>query len=578
MDPRPHAKRTDPVPDLSPHHPHIQAILRTGFGSMRYARYLLLHVRNPQQARRWLQQMLDKGLVRSAQDFGKGRSQPVREALSIAISYQGLQALGFAEDPDHPFPAPFKAGMASPSREQMFADTPHRDWYWGDRAPDRSHDRTQDRTHGRSLSQPLQVTHLLVTHYRDTPFNNQVSDVQPPDASGFDVLEVRTCPAYLEPRTADREPRAFEPFGFRDGIAQPAMLGFRGPVDQPHAALRGPVPGGDGAAASAAGTPQRQRPTLDTPDDAWVKAGEFVLGHDNEYGEQAYCPNLAGWASTHGQAAADGQYRWAMNGSYMAVRQIWQDVQGFRQFEQGLGATRFGCPGAPASDAPTLAEKLIGRRKDGRPLVEPLHTGWRRDGDSAPTEEAAAAAQAQRLGVTDDFRYRAADQEGFQCPRGSHVRRANPRDALGHDTESGLASARLHRLLRRGRVYTDHATCPACQGRVADPASAGAADPHRCGQGLMFVALNADLDRQFEFVQQRWLSNTRFADLHDEDDPLLGTDPQRAFTVPGQPIGRRFAGLPTWTKVLGGGYFFVPSLPALRFLAAGPQSVAPATP
>ena len=96
-------------------------------------------------------------------------------------------------------------------------------------------------------------------------------------------------------------------------------------------------------------------------------------------------------------------------------------------------------------------------------------------------------------------------------------------------------------------------------------------------RGLHFIALNANIGRQFEFLQNAWLANTTFADLRGETDPLIGTrEPtpgcpaSGAFTRPrhGAPADR-VNGLPQFVTVKGGEYFFLPGLRALRYLAGG---------
>ena len=122
--------------------------------------------------------------------------------------------------------------------------------------------------------------------------------------------------------------------------------------------------------------------------------------------------------------------------------------------------------------------------------------------------------------------------------------------------------------------------------------SGGGADPARCGQqsphpaprpqiraaaqgpsyaddgaerGLLFICLNADIARQFEFVQQTWILNRNFATLYDETDPLVG--PKGGFTIREQPL-RRIVDVETFIQSAGGEYFFLPSLPALKYLAS----------
>jgi deferrochelatase/peroxidase EfeB len=82
--------------------------------------------------------------------------------------------------------------------------------------------------------------------------------------------------------------------------------------------------------------------------------------------------------------------------------------------------------------------------------------------------------------------------------------------------------------------------------------------------GLLFMCLNTDLERQFEFVQQTWLLNPSFAALFDERDPLLG--PAGPFTIPTDPLRLR-PPIDTFIRFIGGEYFFLPSLPALTYLS-----------
>ena len=83
----------------------------------------------------------------------------------------------------------------------------------------------------------------------------------------------------------------------------------------------------------------------------------------------------------------------------------------------------------------------------------------------------------------------------------------------------------------------------------------------------MFVALNADLAEQFEFVQRNFVNDPKFAGLRDERDPLLGSDDggERRFTLQGDGVRKRLS-LLRFVRLRGGGYFFLPSLSALAYL------------
>ena len=121
---------------------------------------------------------------------------------------------------------------------------------------------------------------------------------------------------------------------------------------------------------------------------------------------------------------------------------------------------------------------------------------------------------------------------------------------------SGRESQR-HRLLRRGRSF----------GPAFDPAAAG----DTVERGIQFIAINANIRRQFEFVQQTWINNPKFAELYDETDPLCGVPPhgqQGRFTCQKHPVREMVVGMPRFVWIKGGGYFFLPGLRALRFLAS----------
>jgi hypothetical protein len=118
----------------------------------------------------------------------------------------------------------------------------------------------------------------------------------------------------------------------------------------------------------------------------------------------------------------------------------------------------------------------------------------------------------------------------FGCPIGAHIRRANPRDSLGAGGAAAEASANRHRLVRRGRSY-------------GPPLPPGEVNDDEVERGLMFVCLNADIERQFEFVQQNWINNPAFGGLYAERDPLVGAiEPPAHLTVRRTPSARSSKG------------------------------------
>ena len=101
------------------------------------------------------------------------------------------------------------------------------------------------------------------------------------------------------------------------------------------------------------------------------------------------------------------------------------------------------------------------------------------------------------------------------------------------------------------------------------------APPNESPRGLHFICLNANISRQFEFLQNAWIANTKFSGVTGESDPLLGNRESIPgcpvtgnFTIPGDgTLRRRVSGLPQFVTVRGGAYFFLPSLRALRYFA-----------
>jgi Dyp-type peroxidase family len=182
--------------------------------------------------------------------------------------------------------------------------------------------------------------------------------------------------------------------------------------------------------------------------------------------------------------------RYLRNGTYVVWRKLLQDVEGF--------GTKYA-----EADRPSV----VGRAQNGCPLAthRPRTEGW-----------------------DNDFIY-GNDPPGVGCPPSAHIRRANPRDALDF-AESVVGR---HRLIRRGMPY-----------QTEDGAE----------RGLIFVCFNADLERQYEFVQQHWINS-------DPSRPHLQTpDP---IATPNQGGD----GLKTFVTTRAGEYFFQPGRLGLRAIA-----------
>lgn len=145
----------------------------------------------------------------------------------------------------------------------------------------------------------------------------------------------------------------------------------------------------------------------------------------------------------------------------------------------------------------------------------------------------------------NDFLYGVEDPEALRCPYGAHIRRANPRDSLMPGSMDQVSISNRHRILRVGRLYEPE------PGR----------DP-----GLLFMCLNGDIERQFEFIQQTWLVSPTFHGLAGEQDPLTSNCEGTGYVVPSHDGPVRLEPLPQFVKTLGGGYFFMPGRALLAYL------------
>ncbi len=485
----------------------VQGLVRFGHGKLTEACFWLLNVRDASAARSWMA----KASVTTAADLGAAP----KTALQIAFTCEGLQALGLPDDVLAGFSAEFISGMSGEdSRSRRLGDvgaSAPQYWQWGG---------------------PGKVPHLVVMLYAQPgQLEAWTTTVQgaPWDAA-FAVLECLP--------TSNLE--GIEPFGFTDGLSQPTLDWNR-----------------------------RRSPHGDQLDYGnLLTLGEFLLGYPNEYGKYTDRPllpaNQPSSAMLPPAEDAPDKRDLGRNGTYLVLRQLQQDVRGFWRFLDKQ----------TDSDPQTrkdLAEHMVGRRMNGDPLL-PLST---------QTIDGIDPKTASQNSFTYD-----PDPNGTRCPFGAHIRRANPRNAdlpagsdgllarLLHTLGFGskkfrddiMASTRFHRLLRRGREY----------GPVLSPEQAVADGPDTGEHGIQFICLAANISRQFEFVQNAWLMSTKFNAMTEESDPLLGNRSAvtgcpftNTFSIPQESgVRARITDVPQFITVRGGAYFFLPSLSALRYLAA----------
>jgi len=322
---------------------------------------------------------------------------------------------------------------------------------------------------------------------------------------------------------AFREESGREPFGFSDGVGQPVVKGL--------SFTSKPVVSGN-----------------------VVNTGEFVLGYLNEFG--VYSPTmvvpidkdpnnlLPGFPDPQNPGYRD----FGRNGMFLVYRKLKQDVAAFWQ---AIEANTF-APTEKGKKAEMLwlSAKLMGRWPSGAPLVmSPDH-----DDPS--------------LALADDFLYERDDPEGFRCPVGSHVRRANPRDSLQNISwGDSIHTSNTRRILRRARLFGESLFPQSSFSDENDMRPVGLKDDG-VSRGIHFFAINAETDRQFEFIQKIWINNAGFNNLYDNKDAYVGNNDSGngVMTIPHVPVRRQVSGLGRFVDVRGGGYFFMPGMAAMRYM------------
>ena len=259
-----------------------------------------------------------------------------------------------------------------------------------------------------------------------------------------------------------------------------------------------------------------------TGDGKWepLATGELLLGYADEAGELPVAPI---------------PHLLASNGTFMVYRKMHQNVKTFRDYLEQKGKQY-------AGGKEKLAAKFIGRWKDGTPV------------ELSPDAPDPALVRDKQRNVNFTF---GNDLDGARCPIGAHVRRTNPRDAFGFNGQ--LINRR--RITRRGLPYGPYVP----EGQEVND---------KDERGIIFMALNASLFRQFEFVQQQWVEYGNDAHLGNDKDMVIGNhDGKGRYTIQGSqdPKNPPFVcgGLPNFVELRGGDYFFLPSMTALRMIAAG---------
>ena len=236
-------------------------------------------------------------------------------------------------------------------------------------------------------------------------------------------------------------------------------------------------------------------------------------------------------------------------GSYFIFRKLEQNVRGFKRREQEL-ATKLKLKTAESREL--AGAFVVGRFEDGTPVT--------------------LSDEARGQNPPNDFNYDG--DAGSRCPFQAHVRKVNPRGS----GPGGAVDERTRIMPRRGIPFEDemramHPSDLEGSNSLTQFDEEVAKHLPTGKVGLLFMAYNASLSRQFVFTQTKWVNAAGFPTGGSGVDPIIGELPSTATQSPpwheqwddpaSTTHGVDFHG---FVKMRGGEYFFAPSLNFFRNL------------
>jgi Dyp-type peroxidase family len=335
-----------------------------------------------------------------------------------------------------------------------------------------------------------------------------------------------------------------EHFGFDDGVSQPGIRGRASNKPDDFITQR---------CIAAECIPESW--LFGRPGQNLVWPGEFILG----YAKSSPDPLVAG-------PIAIPIPDWSRNGSFLVFRRLRQDVALFWNGMKTLVEKLAKQPGFSKMDPEHLAAKLVGRWQYGAPVNRVFYDDkglgkdknannhFRFDSDTVPLPVP---------GYEDKYPMATADPAGITCPWAAHIRKVHPRDS-GTDM-GGRDSAYTRRILRVGIPFGE----PAKDRFATDGENA------RAERGLLFQCIQASIENQFEFLNARWMNDASRPKLPGGHDIFIGQNPNpvdksvRRCDIFGEGLAQaEVATDAQWVIPTGGGYFFVPSISAIRGVLA----------
>jgi deferrochelatase/peroxidase EfeB len=229
-------------------------------------------------------------------------------------------------------------------------------------------------------------------------------------------------------------------------------------------------------------------------------------------------------------------------------------------------------PGFEKMTDDALASRIVGRWPSGAP-VNRVPDGDNRNLGKHPEAnnhfrfDSPSAKLPLKSGFDDTFPMSGPDPAGITCPWAAHIRKVNTRDSASD--MGGREATYGRRILRVGIPFG-----PALpfDKRYADKDE----DKNYLKRGLLFQCVQASIEEQFEFLVTRWMDDPARPKMPAGHDLLVGQNiaagenRERRCVIFGSQFQEAEIGTGAqWIIPSGGGYYFVPSMPALREVLAG---------
>src|SRR6266853_3678079 len=360
--------------------------------------------------------------------------------------------------------------------------------------------------------------------------------------------------------------RGHEHFGFHDNVSQPGVRG-RVAIDETGSSLNPLAVDGTESYLNPRWISQEVIPDsmlYGIPGQDLVWPGEFIIGYPGQTQDPLIPGNPYNLFPT-----------WSKNGSFLVFRRLRQYVKLFWEFMTSEAKRLSKTAGFKGITPVAFAARIVGRWPSGAPFSrvqdhddpalgeegELFNNHFRYDADTCPVR--------LKRGFVDKYPQAKADPVGLTCPMTAHIRKVNTRD--GANDTGGTLGTYTRRIIRRGLPFGS----PLVEGFDDEQVKLKEPDPENGNRGLLFLGYVGSLEDQYEFLQNRWMANRSAPRSPGGDDIMIGLNGNvgqervRQGVVFGSNLkAETIATNLPWLVPTGGGYYFTPSISAIRDVLA----------